>query len=311
MARKKTSFYLTGLVAVAALAIPAVVNAAEATKPDPAPAPTPPPKPGLVATVNGKDITRDDLVSFMMKRYGSAALDQLVDQEILEQAAAKQGITVTQKDLDLGYEAFKGTAPTPQVFDEYEKRIGKNVIMEQRIRPDVLKRKIGEKLVTVKDSDLDEVRASHILIIPERATDDAGRAKADADALKKAQDVLAEVKKPGADFAALATKYSQDPSAKTNKGDLNFFMRGQMVKPFEDAAFAAKVGDIIGPVKTDFGYHIIKVTDRKEASKLPPAQLEAKRAQVITRLSSTPVSQWIAKQKKDAVIQKYTLDTTK
>lgn len=67
----------------------------------------------------------------------------------------------------------------------------------------------------------------------------------------------------GEDFETLALEYSQDPSVNTNKGDLGYFDRGTMVKPFSDAAFAAKPGDLIGPVKTIHGYHLIKVIDKK------------------------------------------------
>ncbi len=67
----------------------------------------------------------------------------------------------------------------------------------------------------------------------------------------------------GEDFNALALEYSEDPSVKTNKGVIDYFKRGDMVKPFSDAAFAAKKGDIVGPVETSYGFHLIKVEDRK------------------------------------------------
>ncbi len=68
----------------------------------------------------------------------------------------------------------------------------------------------------------------------------------------------------GEDFSTLALEYSEDPSASQNKGDLGYFDRNSMVKPFSDAAFAAKPGEIIGPIKTRYGYHIIKVEDKKK-----------------------------------------------
>lgn len=73
----------------------------------------------------------------------------------------------------------------------------------------------------------------------------------------RAEEVMAKVKK-GEKFELLARRYSNCPSAKKG-GDLGEFKKGVMVKPFENAVFAAKIGDIIGPVKTKFGYHIIKV----------------------------------------------------
>jgi len=105
----------------------------------------------------------------------------------------------------------------------------------------------------------EERRASHILIaVPKGApADDREKAKA------KAQELLAQVKKSPGSFADLAKKNSQDPGSATNGGDLDFFARGAMTKPFEDAAFALPKGEISGVVETEFGYHIIMVTDIK------------------------------------------------
>ena len=110
------------------------------------------------------------------------------------------------------------------------------------------------------------VRASHILIKPADAdtnVDDQPNAKneAKAAALVKAEDLLEQIKN-GADFEALAKEHSSCASA-AKRGDLGFFPRGRMVASFEKAAFDLKVGQVSGIVETNFGYHIIKVTDRK------------------------------------------------
>ena len=100
-------------------------------------------------------------------------------------------------------------------------------------------------------------RASHILI---QVEPDAKPAVREA-ALKKAEEILAEVRKSPGSFAELAKKYSQDPGSAEKGGDLGYFDRGMMVKPFADAVFAlGKVGDISGVVKSDYGYHIIELT---------------------------------------------------
>ncbi|KAI7244482.1 hypothetical protein KC345_g12150, partial [Hortaea werneckii] len=119
-------------------------------------------------------------------------------------------------------------------------------------------RKLVEPKVTVTDDDIskyydenkatftqeEEVRASHILV----------ETKEEADAIVKQL-------KDGADFATLAKEKSADTGSKDKGGDLDFFKRADMVAEFSDAAFKLKVGETSGAVKTDYGYHIIKVTD--------------------------------------------------
>jgi peptidyl-prolyl cis-trans isomerase C len=108
----------------------------------------------------------------------------------------------------------------------------------------------------------EQVRASHILIKVDP--------KAEADEKAKARWEIEEVRKKlakGGDFAALAKEVSQCPS-KAQGGDLGFFERGQMVKPFEEAAFALKPGQTSGIVESEFGYHLIRVTERKPAGVL-------------------------------------------
>ncbi|WP_294771544.1 peptidylprolyl isomerase [uncultured Rhodoferax sp.] len=132
-----------------------------------------------------------------------------------------------------------------------------------------------KKTVTVNEDDLktyfkenasrftskEERRASHILINAPKDMPAAERQKAK----EKAQALLEQVRKNPSSFAELAKKNSQDPGSAPRGGDLDFFGHGAMVKPFEDAAFALKKGDISDLVESDFGYHIIKLTDIKAA----------------------------------------------
>jgi peptidyl-prolyl cis-trans isomerase D len=106
-------------------------------------------------------------------------------------------------------------------------------------------------------STAEERRASHILINAPTSATAADRAAAKA----KATELLAQVRSNPASFAELAKKNSQDPGSAASGGDLSFFQRGAMVKPFEDAAFALPKGGISDVIETDFGYHIILVTD--------------------------------------------------
>jgi len=118
-----------------------------------------------------------------------------------------------------------------------------------------------------------ERRASHILIKADKSASPEVKAKAKA----KAEALLAEVKKNPGSFAELAKKNSDDPGSAEKGGDLDFFGRGAMVKPFEDAAFSLKPGEISGIIESDFGYHIIKVTDARGGDK---KSYEAVRSQI-------------------------------
>jgi len=107
----------------------------------------------------------------------------------------------------------------------------------------------------------EQVRAAHVLVAPKGRSDDEAR--------QRAEEVRAKAL-AGADFAKLAQEYSDDPSAKTNQGDLGFFGRGKMLPEFEEAAFAlTKAGEISPVVKTRFGYHVIRFVDRTPARLKP------------------------------------------
>jgi len=112
-------------------------------------------------------------------------------------------------------------------------------------------------------------RASHILL----TAGDGGSAKDKDGARKKAEELLAQLRKSPGDFDKLAREYSKDPGSAAKGGDLGFFRRGMMVKPFEDAAFAQKPGEIGDVVESDFGFHIIRVTEVKPAQAQPFEQV--------------------------------------
>ena len=130
-------------------------------------------------------------------------------------------------------------------------------------------------------------QAAHILIAvkPDASAADKAAAK------KKAEDLLAQAKANPAKFADLAKQYSQDPGSAAQGGDLGSNARGTMVKPFEDAVFSAKPGDIVGPVETDFGYHVIKLNGITPARSRP---LEEVRPQIEADLKRQKVMQKFA-----------------
>ena len=138
--------------------------------------------------------------------------------------------------------------------------------------------------ITVSDADIkqyyeqnarryaseEQRRASHILIAVKNDAPDADKAAAK----QKAEALLAQVQKKPADFARLAKENSQDPGSAAKGGDLNFFGKGMMVKPFDDVAFKLKKGEISDLVQTDFGFHIIMLTDSKNAASRPLSEVK-------------------------------------
>lgn len=125
----------------------------------------------------------------------------------------------------------------------------------------------------------EERRASHILLL---AGKDASAAEIKA-AQAKAEDILQQVKKTPSDFAKLAKQYSQDPGSAEKGGDLNWFARGMMVKPFEEAVFALKENELSGVVRSDFGYHIIKLTGIKAERAKPLQEVRGEIAEELKR----------------------------
>jgi peptidyl-prolyl cis-trans isomerase C len=145
------------------------------------------------------------------------------------------------------------------------------------------------------------VRARHILVaVKPNATEEEKKA-----ALKKAEEILDKAKK-GEDFAKLASEYSDDPGSKAKGGDLGFFTQGSMVGKFEQTAFTLKPGEISPVVETEFGYHIIKVEERKAAEQQPyetvKEQVKAKATQAIQQ---ERLNAFLEKAMKDAKVTYY------
>lgn len=112
------------------------------------------------------------------------------------------------------------------------------------------------------------VQARHILVRPEGEGEEAWRR-----AEERAQTILRRAQAPGADFAALARQFSEDPGSKETGGDLGWFERGRMVKEFEDAVFSMQVGEVKGPVRSQFGFHIIRLEGRRPARQKPLSEV--------------------------------------
>jgi peptidyl-prolyl cis-trans isomerase C len=209
-------------------------------------------------------------------------LNELVSAELLYQASQKAGLGDLAKDVDSQLENIKKGFGSDQEFQKVLKERG---IGLKDLRADIkkgvyinayLEKDVFSKLSPVTEEQKkqeydgnkdkldvpDEVRASHILIkVGEKATPEEKRSA------KEKIEALRARAMSGEDFAKLAKENSEDGSAQ-NGGDLNYFRKGAMVKPFEDAAFGLEKDQISPVVETQFGYHVIKVMDKKPAHTL-------------------------------------------
>jgi len=246
-----------------------------------------------VAIVNGKPIPMSDYQAGLdqlnrqitmtgrqpdekeMPALKQKILDNLIARELMKQEVAKRGIKVDESEVNAQLDTLKKGA-SPEEFA--------NSLKQMNMTEQALKEQFASQLAIKKliDTDLapkvnvtqeavkafydgnpdvfktpEMVRASHILV----KVDKSATAEEKAKALEKIKGIQKRIK-AGEDFAQVAKEVSDCPS-KDNGGDLNFFQKGQMVPPFDNAAFSMKPGDTSDIVETEFGYHIIKLTDKK------------------------------------------------
>jgi peptidyl-prolyl cis-trans isomerase D len=183
----------------------------------------------------------------------------------------REGLDATDAELTAYYDAHKNDLKVP------EKRKVKYALVDTQALRNTITVSADDVKRYYEDNEQqystpEQVRASHILFKTDGKNDDAVK--------KQAEEVLAKAKS-GADFAKLATEYSQDDASKVKGGDLDFFPKGQMVPEFDKAVFSMKVGEISDLVKSQFGYHIIKLVDKKPAAK---KTLDEVRAQIEDQL---------------------------
>ena len=175
-----------------------------------------------------------------------------------ESQAAK--VSVTPDQVKAYYDSHAAEFTTPeQAKVEYIELSIDTLAAQASAAPDEVARVYEDGVKSGRYGQPEERRASHILVtVKPDAKEDEKKA-----AEEKAKEIAARVRKNPKSFAEVAKKESQDPGSATQGGDLGFFGRGAMVKPFEDAAFAAKKDEVVGPVASDFGFHVIHVTDIK------------------------------------------------
>ena len=264
----------------------------------PATKPVPAQLPEVVARVNGEAINGTDLENAVKGLEGRAGgpvpadqrdrvyrgvLDDMIGYKLLIQESKTRKIAVPDADVEAQIAQIRSQFPGQQQF---EQALAAQKMTLQDVRDDarneigvekLVEGEVGSKIAVKPEAVSDfyknnqdkfqqgpRVRASHILIQVPQGADAATKAAAKT----KAEGILKDLK-AGKDFAAAAKENSQDPGSAVNGGDLGFFEQGQMVPPFEQAAFALKPGQMSEIVETQFGFHIIKVAEHQDSHVVP------------------------------------------
>lgn len=232
----------------------------------------------VVATVDGKAITKAQLDEALWQRYAISTLSDLIDKTAVQQAAVKQGVKVTDKDIDVKVAEFKNRLPPNMTFEEFLKNWNlTEAQLRKELSTNIYVEKAAEKNIKVTDEDLaGYIKASHILLQTKGGSADE-RTKSENDNKAKLDQLAADIKAGKVTFADAAKQNSEDPGSKDAGGDLGFIKRGQMVPEFETAAFNLKAGEMSEPVKSSFGWHLIKVEKLgKDATAAEKQELMAK-----------------------------------
>jgi foldase protein PrsA len=244
---------------------------------------------GTVATVNGQPISYDAFNAKMQSTpLARTILQQMVQDELIEQYAKNNNITVTDAELDQRENTIKQNFPSGS-WDEMLKSRGlTEADVRSALREQAILDKALAKDVTIKPSAIadyfnknratfdkpEQVTARHILV-PNLAE------------AQKVEQLL----KSGQSFASVAKQYSTDPGSKDKGGELGTFRRGQMVPAFDKVAFSEPIGAISPPVKSPFGYHIIQVESRTPGQKATLASATPQITEVLRQQQEAPLIQ--------------------
>ncbi len=291
----------------------------------------------IVAIVNGEIITLAELERFFSKPRGGSettgnpgerganifkskreALDRLIEEKLVHQQCEKLSIKVSARDLDKAIENVKKlNAITDEQlrsalmaeglsFEDYRQQL-----REQIRRAKLISRVVRRKVIVDEDrlkrfyiehierfKEPDQTRVSHILIMVPQDADDLL-----VEALRHKGETILERLRRGDDFQELARIYSDDASAK-NGGDLGLFKSGELLPEFERATFNLQPGNVSGLVRTKIGFHIIKVTERREGSVTPYEQVTDKvKDRYIGEESQRLYEAWLKEVKAESFIE--------
>lgn len=258
----------------------------------------------IVAKVGDMKVTKSEFYDELVNQNGAQVLDVLIADKIMQSEVQKQNIVISDEQIEEDFEEMKefyGTDEALQTeLDKYgltvedvKKNIKSNLEVELLLEPyiEITDEEMAEYFETNKEKfgQEEQVKASHILVETE---EEALEVKAKIDA--------------GEDFAELAKEYSTDAANSEQGGNLGYFAEDKMVKEFSDVAFSLGIGEISDPVKTNFGYHIIKVEDKiEEKAPVLEENTEEIKNQLFQTKSYEAYMKWYAEKLEEYEITSY------
>ncbi|UCB46451.1 MAG: peptidylprolyl isomerase [Spirochaetota bacterium] len=254
-----------------------------------------------------------------MKKVNSMVLENIINNELLYQEGVRKGYKSNDLKIEVQFQRIKGQFETDEQFSAILKERGYTVesLYEDIDRmitiEDYVDGEIAKKVTISEEAMLDyynnnpdvfnepeQVRASHILIAVDDMTDESKM----KDAVKLIKQIEKKLKK-GEEFETLAREYSQCPSSEKG-GDLGYFGRGQMVKPFENSAFSLEPGEVSGIVQTRYGYHLVKLVDKKPERIIPFSEVKESIKQFLgEQIILEQVELLIGRLRKEAEIERF------
>lgn len=244
----------------------------------------------VVARVNGQEIRRSAVISELQSMGPQA--QQMPPQVLYPQIL--QRLVITKLVSGEGYkQKLENDAEVKARLKEAEENIVADVYVKKTVTPKITDDKIKAKYdeLAAKFKPTDEVKARHILVPTEA----------------EANEIIKQLK-GGADFAKLAEEKSKDTGSMKQGGDLGYFTKDVMVKPFADAAFAMKVGETSAkPVKSDFGFHVIKVEDKRKTSAPPLSEVKE---QIRNQVGQEMAQQLVKDLEAKAKVERFNFDGT-
>jgi peptidyl-prolyl cis-trans isomerase C len=229
----------------------------------------------------GSDLESEDGKA-MLAQMRRQVLDSMIEQVLIEQAAAQEGVAVFEEELETAIQESIEEGGGQASFEEWLKISDLTYEdFKEELRFQLLAQAIFEQVTNSVPITAEQVHARHILV----------------DTEEEAQAILTQLQ-AGEDFAVLARERSQDENTKEAGGDLGFFPRGLLISPeVEEAAFALLPGQISEVVRSQFGYHVVQVLEKEQDRPLPLELLNTLREETFAR--------WMQEQRNSAIIERF------